>query len=192
MNHDIQALAAMTRPPRYIDEVRWSDWSTNWYESGIDLVHIPDESPLPTLVPKTGQSPREALIAAVIHADLDALRAELAIDASGINDACPRDRGSRGRTLLHFAAKLHGEAAQGHCREDKRRQLALEHITRALLEAGADPLAKDDYSLWPMTYSHGRSPACLRERINRAAQDGRFPVRDGAGHMHMHPRRRAL
>jgi hypothetical protein len=183
MNYDLQTLASMTRPPRYIDQVRGSEWSTLWYDSGIDLVHDPDVSPLPTLVPKVGRPPREALIKALINADLDVFCSELAIDASGINDALPRERGSRGRTLLHYAAKLHGEAAMGHLREDKRRQLALEHITSALLHAGADPLCEDDRGLWPMTYSHGRTPASLRERISRAAHEGRFPVRDGVGLM---------
>lgn len=182
MNLDLQTLASMTRPPRYIDHVRGADWATLWYDSGVELVHEPDVSPLPMLMPKTGQAPRDTLINAVINADLDTLRAELAMDASGINDPLPIDRGAQGRTLLHFAAKFHGEAAKGHCRNDKLRQMALEHITHALLQAGADPLAEDDYGLWPMTYSHGRSPSCLRDRINRAAQEGAFHAACGEGH----------
>lgn len=174
MNHDVQALAAMTRPPRYIDDVCWSDWASLWNESSIELVHSPDKSPLPPLVPMKGQPPREALIKALVDADLHALRAELALDSSGINDPLPRERGSLGRTLLHFAAKFHGEAAKGDSREDMLRRLAFEHITSALLEAGADPLKVDDYGLWPWTYSHGRSPACLRDRSHRAASEGHF------------------
>lgn len=44
--------------------------------------------------------------------------------------------------MLHFAAKFHGEAAKGHCRGDKLRQLALEHIilVSALGRAWPDPL----------------------------------------------------
>lgn len=172
MNQRLQTLAAMTKPARYIDDVvRFDPWTSMWRDPTLDLTRIPDVSPLPPLVLKTGAAPREALIHAIVDADLDALRAELAQDTTSINDAMPA---AKGRTLLHLAASLHGFAAKGNSAADKMRRLALEHITSALLDAGADPLAEDELKLYPATLSHGYTPACLRDRMTRAAREGRF------------------
>lgn len=187
MNHHLQTLAAMTTPARYIDDVRWAHpWAALWQETSIELEHIVDSTPLPEPVPVTGEAPREALVRAVIDADLDALRVELAVEVTGLNDAIP---GTEGKTLLHFASRLHGQAANGHSQRAQVRRLALEQITRALLEAGADPLAKDDHDIYPATYSHGNTPASLRDRMVRAARDGRFKCGNA---IHWMPRRKRV
>lgn len=188
MHTDFHALAAMTRPAAYIDNTREvRPWAALFIDSRYELMHLGDESPLPSLAPLVGHPPSEALIRAVVEADLDALRAALAADSSGINDPIPE---TQGKVLLHFAARFHGQAAQGQSHAEKVRRLKLEHITRALLDAGADPLAEDDLKLRPATYSHGHTPACLRDRQFLAARDGRFHTSSGTAIINKMPRKK--
>jgi hypothetical protein len=121
-------------------------------------------SALPALKPVSGRAPSDALLAAVVDADLVTLGRELALDSSSINDAI---LGTCGKTLLHVAARLHGVQARKRLNEAH----AYDQICSALLAAGADPLARDDITQFPSSYTDGLTPPSLRDRMMRAAAE---------------------
>jgi hypothetical protein len=121
-------------------------------------------SALPELKAVSGHAPSESLLAAVVDGDFVALSRELSLDSSSINDAIP---GTRGKTLLHIAARLHGVRARSRLNEAH----VYDQIAAALLAAGADPLARDDVKQFPSSYTDGFTPPCLRDRMMRAAAE---------------------
>lgn len=121
-------------------------------------------SPLPELKPVSGRAPSKALFDAVVDGDVLAVRRALALDASSINDPIP---GMKGKTLLHFAACLHGVRARRSLNEAH----AYEEVTAELLAAGADPLAHDDTKQFPASYTYGMTPPSLSPRMMRAAAE---------------------
>jgi hypothetical protein len=95
-----------------------------------------------------------------------AVRCALASDSSSVNDAIPE---MKGKTLLHFAACLHGVRARRSLKEAHDYELVAEE----LLAAGADPLARDDVKQFPASYTNGMTPPCLRDRMLRAAAEAK-------------------
>ena len=123
-------------------------------------------SALPELKPVSGRAPSKALFDAVVDGNVLAVRRALALDASSINDAIP---GMKGKTLLHFAARLHGLRARCNLNEAH----AYELVSAELLAAGADPLAHDDIKQFPASYTHGMTPPSLSARMMRATAEGK-------------------
>jgi hypothetical protein len=121
-------------------------------------------SALPKLRPVSGRAPSKALFDAVVDGNVLAVRRALALDASSVNDAIP---GMKGKTLLHFAACLHGVRARRSLNEAH----AYEEVTAELLAAGADPLARDDTKQFPASYTYGMTPPSLSARMMRAAAE---------------------
>jgi len=123
-------------------------------------------SALPELKSVSGRAPSKVLFEAVVDGNVLAVRRALASDASSVNDAIP---GMKGKTLLHFAACLHGVRA--------RRSLNAAHaydlVAAELLAAGADPLARDDIKQFPASYTDGMTPPSLSSRMMRAAAEGK-------------------
>lgn len=123
-------------------------------------------SALPELKPVSGRAPSTALFDAVVGGNVLAVRRALALDASSVNDAIP---GMKGKTLLHFAACLHGLRARRSLNEAHDYEL----VAAELLAAGADPLARDDVKQFPSSYTNGMTPPCLRDRMLRAAAEAK-------------------
>ena len=144
----------------------------SWHEACFAMEpidHTVDTtSALPKIKPVSGRSPSVALVDAVEDGDFVTVSRELAHDSSSINDPLPNPN-SRGRTLLHMAAALHGVVAR------YRPNLApiFDQIAAELLAAGADPLARDDIKQFPSSYTNGMTPPCLRERMMRAAAESK-------------------
>jgi len=121
-------------------------------------------SALPELKPVSGRAPSKALFDAVVDGNVLAVRRILALDASSINDAIA---GMNGKTLLHFAARLHGVRAR--CSLNQAH--AYDEVAAELLAAGADPLARDDIKQFPASYTDGMTPPSLSARMMRAAAE---------------------
>ena len=101
---------------------------------------------------------------AIQRADLEALQKLLA--------ACPDINAIRflaKLTPLHLACRCYSLAQHG----PKSRLDRAEQIVNLLLDAGADPEARDAMSQLPASWGN---PPRLRERMRQIAEDGRIPV----------------
>ena len=150
------------------------------YNPKAEIVHPIDTSPLPGIVPRTGDAPREALVNAVVSGRLDVFRQELQASTKGLNDAI---EGSKGKTLLHVAARMYSLFARDQRQCGRARAERFEQITAELLKAGANPVQRDGEQgggHFPMgTYTEGYAPACLRERMIREAAEERVGWKHG-------------
>lgn len=118
---------------------------------------------------KVNDSPRPtadaaAFADAIQRADVEALKRLL--------DACPDINAVRllaKLTLLHLACRCYALAQHG----PKSRLDRAEQIVNLLLDAGADPEARDAMSQLPSSWGN---PPRLRERMRQIAEEGRIPV----------------
>lgn len=115
------------------------------------------DSPKPTADAAT-------FVDAIQRADVEAVRRLLA--------GCPDINAVRllaKLTPLHLACRCYALAQHG----PKARLDRAEQIVNLLLDAGADPEARDAMSQLPSSWGN---PPRLRERMRQIAEDGRIPV----------------
>jgi len=115
----------------------------------------------------TTHTPAIALLDAIQRSDVDAALSALALGAS------VTARHVFKTTPLHIAVLCYDRARSAHCRA---RETAAEKIVEALLDAGADPQARDANGDMPSVWAcNSGAPRCLALRMRQLAEAGAFP-----------------
>ena len=101
--------------------------------------------------------------------------------AAALRAGCPVDQGmSYGFTALHLAAAGFARAARTY--RNAATVQGWTHVIDSLLNAGADPAARDWQNRIPMALSEGFAPENLRQATAREAAAERFySANDGVG-----------